>query len=698
MRISKRIISCLLIIAICICCFAGFSANASNTDISSVGTQSVSHNFTQSFTLTGNGATDVVAVANAQIGRSKASLGYTEAWCADFVSDCAKLAGQSAAVPFNGGVSYLYNAVLNAGGYQVSSPQAGDLVFYYCTSDGGWCHVAVMTDSVNSTHGNAGTAVTNVRYNYYRDNYYTNGGQCYTVTFVRPNYGGSTAMIGTSENLGDNFYASLAKSDSGVYMANVGGNVELADHTSLTDNSHIWKFSRQSDNSYVLYNCATGAVMDVANAGTAQGTNISMCPFLDNDAQKWYFYKQSDGTFVVRPKLCNLVLDVSGGYNDFGTNIQLWSFNQSAAQKFVLVKHPEVNTPVLSVEAGDYNTLTTFKCESDVMPYSYNLIIEKVDGDNITIYKTINNIQNKTFMYQLEEGTYLACAQVSNGYSTAQSGKVTFTVAGKPTIGEDGWTYSDKLYSDVNSENYEIEYLHTYKKISSESPGAEWTKGEFAKTEYVNYGEPYTSYIELPTSNTRVLADYYYYHFCSGSEGNNANFTSAGAYTHYDSISKDGVYEASVNSDYDDSRYKYYHLKWSNGTDAYCSSGVSCDGAFGNHGNRTYYWYKCFQYQDKVAVDYYYYTKPSEWVKVLDSTADSVTYRYRLRDGGVYGDANGDGKVTVSDATVIQKHCASLVTLSDKSELLADTDRNGRISVSDATKIQKYIAGIISQL
>ena len=136
MRISKRIISCLLIIAICICCFAGFSANASNTDISSVGTQSVSHNFTQSFTLTGNGATDVVAVANAQIGRSKASLGYTEAWCADFVSDCAKLAGQSAAVPFNGGVSYLYNAVLNAGGYQVSSPQAGDLVFYYCTRVG----------------------------------------------------------------------------------------------------------------------------------------------------------------------------------------------------------------------------------------------------------------------------------------------------------------------------------------------------------------------------------------------------------------------------------------------------------------------------------------------------------------------------------------------------------------------------------
>ncbi len=702
MKFSKRLITMLLITLMLIgtVFILPLTASAADTDIAETGTQSRDYNFSKNYNLTGNGAADIVAIARAQIGKTKANLGYTEAWCADFVSDCAKLAGQGGAVPFNGGVAYMYNAVMNAGGQKVSTPQAGDLVFYFCTTDNYWCHVAVMTDSVNSIHGNVGPSVTSIKYSYYLDGYYqtATGGTCYTVTFVRPNYKGSAAVFGTPTNLGDGFFASLAKSDSGVYLANINGNVELANHETIYDNSHIWKFSRQSDNSYVLTNCASGAVMDVANAGTTEGTNIGMCPLNNGDAQKWYFYKQSDGSYVVRPKYCQLVMDVKGAYNDFGTNVQIWTYNQSTAQKFSLIMQPVVNAPELSVEPGDYKTLTTFKCKIDVKPLSYDLIIKSVNGDKVTDYKTINMVQNDVFMYELPEGTYQAYARVSNGYSSAQSNKVTFEVSGKPVVGEDGWTYSDKLYSDVTFANYEIQYLHTYSKVASESPGAGWTKGEFVKKEYVNSGGSYWSDIELSTSDTRVVVNYIYYHYCGGSTGNDANFTQAGNFNHYDWLPKDGVKEHSSHADYDDSRYKFYHLKWSDGSDSYCKSGVSCDGSFGSHGNRSCYWYKRTQYQDRVAVDLYEYTKPSVWVSVHDSSADSVTYRYRLRTGGVFGDANGDGKVTVADATTIQKYCASLVNFSDNTKSLADVDRNGRITVSDATKIQKFIAGIISSL
>lgn len=59
-------------------------------------------NFSRSYTLTGDGATDIVNVARAQIGKNGGQLGYAsdpnnpysgEEWCADFVSDCAILAG-----------------------------------------------------------------------------------------------------------------------------------------------------------------------------------------------------------------------------------------------------------------------------------------------------------------------------------------------------------------------------------------------------------------------------------------------------------------------------------------------------------------------------------------------------------------------------------------------------------------------------
>ena len=693
----KRMVSFVLITMLLVSCV--LTSNAASVDTADTATQSRDYNFSKNYNLTGNGATDIVAVANAQIGRSKSALGYTEAWCADFVSDCAKLAGQSAAVPFNGGVAYLYNAVIAAGGYTVSNAQAGDLVFYYCTTDNAWCHVAVMTDSVNSTHGNVGVNVTNVRYNYYCDGYYDiNGGKCYTAIFVRPNYQLSTAVLGTPSDLGDNFYASLAKNDSGVYIANVNGNIELADHNTVSDNAHIWKFVRQSDNSYTLYNCATGTVMDAANAGTVNGTNVCMCPLNNGDAQKWFFYKQSNGAYVIRPKYCSLVLDVNGGYNDIGTNIQLWTYNQSVAQMFSLIMQPTVNAPSLTVEPGDYKNLTTFKCKTDVKPLSYDLVISTVSGDNVTHYKTINKVQNETFMYELPEGTYQAYAVVSNGYSTAESNKITFSVTGKPVTGDDGWTYSNKLYSDITSANYEIQYLHTYSKVSSESPGAGWTKGDLVKREYVNSGDPYWSYIELPTSDTVVLVNYIYYHYCGASTGSDANFTASGGYVHYDWLPASGVYEYSVKNDYDDSRYKFYHLKWTNGSDAYCSSGTSCDGSAGSHGNRSCYWYKYSQYQNKVAVDYYRYTKPSQWTSVADSSADSVTYRYKLKESTVFGDANGDGKVTVVDATMIQKYSASLVSFSDATLTMLDVDRNGRVNVSDATKIQKYIAGIVSKL
>ena len=697
MKFSGRLLTLFLVSLIMVSSVFGISmsASAAKTTVANTSTQSRDYNFSKGYNLTGNGAVDIVAVARAQVGKSKSNLGYTEAWCADFVSDCAKLAGQSSAIPFNGGVAYMYNAVLGAGGYKVSTPQAGDLVFYYCTSVSSWCHVAIMTDSVYSIQGNVNNAVLNIKYGNYCDQY----GQCYSVTFLRPNYKASASVFGTPVDLGDGFYASLVKSSSGVYLANVNGNVQLADYNTINDNSHIWKFVRQSDNSYFLYNCATGTVMDVANAGMIDGTNVSMCPLNSSDAQKWYFYKQSDGSYVIRPKLCVLVLDAASGSDAYGTNIQLWTYNQSTAQMFSVVKQEPIKAPTLSVIAGDYKTLTTFKCNTDKTPVNYDLVISTVSGSVVSPYKTINMVQNETFMYELPVGKYQAYAQVSNGYTTAKSVVVTFEVAGKPVVDADGWTYHNILTSGISPANYEIQYKYTYTKVAAESPGAGWVKGDFAEKQYVNSGEPYWSNIELATSDTRILLDYYYYHFCGGSSGNVANFAATSSLGHYDSLSKNGVYEYSVTNDYDDSRYKFYHLKWADGSDAYCSSGVSCDGSFGSHGNRSYYWYKSSQYQDKVAVDCYNYTKTGDWTTKIETNGYvDVTYRYRLKDDALFGDANGDGRVSIADATTIQKHCASIITLSDSSLTIADTDRNGRVSVSDATKIQKFLAGIITEL
>lgn len=116
--------------------------------------QSRKGNFNRSYTLGSSEAGNLAAVAQAQVGWR---LGYTENWCADFVSDCADLAGLSAKIPRNANVTQLYNAVVRAGGTEVSDPQAGDLIFYRCDCMARpLLHVGIMLDNTYSAEGNLG--------------------------------------------------------------------------------------------------------------------------------------------------------------------------------------------------------------------------------------------------------------------------------------------------------------------------------------------------------------------------------------------------------------------------------------------------------------------------------------------------------------------------------------------------------------
>ncbi len=111
--------------------------------------------------LTGDGAKDMVNVAVAQAGRKDDDDGWypsREAWCADFVLDVARVAGQTVAVPdapANAACGTFRNALLKAGAIEVETAQAGDLVFYCSTSGDTTYHVGIMKDSRYSVEGNA---------------------------------------------------------------------------------------------------------------------------------------------------------------------------------------------------------------------------------------------------------------------------------------------------------------------------------------------------------------------------------------------------------------------------------------------------------------------------------------------------------------------------------------------------------------
>ena len=128
---------CLAVLVICLMisqfCMLGLAA-ASETD-----------NFLDDYTLTGAGGADMVAIAMAQEGRTGKDFGYDDQWCAYFVSDCARIAGETGAIPAHGTCTYLYQNILNAGGIvSTQDPRPGDICFINWKGGSRMSHVEIV--------------------------------------------------------------------------------------------------------------------------------------------------------------------------------------------------------------------------------------------------------------------------------------------------------------------------------------------------------------------------------------------------------------------------------------------------------------------------------------------------------------------------------------------------------------------------
>lgn len=83
------------------------------------------------------------------------------------------------------------------------------------------------------------------------------------------------------------------------------------------------------------------------------------------------------------------------------------------------------------------------------------------------------------------------------------------------------------------------------------------------------------------------------------------------------------------------------------------------------------------------------------------STEDSSKYgefAISIKQNTLIGDTNGDGNVTIADATELQKYLANIVDFDDKQLAVADTNGDGNVDIQDATQIQKYLAQLIPSL
>lgn len=245
--------------------------------------------------------------------------------------------------------------------YSQYVPKVGDVVtvdWNHNSGDNSYCpdHVVVIIkvnndNSFVTSEGNTNSALdlndrTVEEYTYTRSNsssmFTRVGGFGRVICALRP-IDPSGAAPGAQWTEYDDFYAYLIVmndkdgNSAWKHLASEGSdnNVQIASGGNQnTSDAQIWRFVRQSNNNYVIYNCKDGSCLDAYGAGTDNGTNVyTYKEYVGGSNQQWTIYRNGDG-FSIKAAHCSKFLDCNGGYTTAGTNVQLWEYNGSNAQKF----------------------------------------------------------------------------------------------------------------------------------------------------------------------------------------------------------------------------------------------------------------------------------------------------------------------------------------------------------------------------
>lgn len=257
-------------------------------------------------------------------------------------------------------------------------------------------------------------------------------------------------------------------------------------------------------------------------------------------------------------------------------------------------------------------------------------INNRLDASNCTSYNKqwprgttyeIKNIQaGDGKNYNLQSSANLSGTITSNTQSKAV---IVITTDGTATT---EWQEARVLPGNLNPEELDIEYKHTYIQKGRTSPGNGWTMIEEGPVQYENDGAPYESDNPLPTSAERVLVGHYYFHYCNN--GENANYYKKDYLPVKHTVSMSAMSDFTVEywtTDGDGSGRKVYRLIHKSGQ--WAGGYAKC----GTNGSMVYY--EGDVYQNKKAYRINTYRKISEWTETFDSTATSYSVRWRYKGG-----------------------------------------------------------------
>ncbi|OZG61789.1 1,4-beta-N-acetylmuramidase [Bifidobacterium lemurum] len=220
---------------------------------------------------------------------------------------------------------------------------------------------------------------------------------------------------------GTYYINSVLKDSSSVEIA--GGGAANGVKTQLYQYNHTkaqqFRFTKQSDGSYVIQNVNSGKVLDVSNGSAGNGAVVQQYDANGTTAQRW-FIRDSGAGYYVQSALGNWVLDISGAATTNGTAVALYAPNNSQAQKFVMASTDA------SVPTGKKVRVTSMAKSNMVMDISGGSVANgakvqlyawnETDAQRYTFTEVGNNVYR---IVNVKSGKVLDAASGATGNGTA---------------------------------------------------------------------------------------------------------------------------------------------------------------------------------------------------------------------------------------------------------------------------------------
>ncbi len=179
----------------------------------------------------------------------------------------------------------------------------------------------------------------------------------------------STAYAALSIPNGDYYINSFAKDSSSVDMpgASTADGARPQLYQANGSQAQQYRFTRQSNGSYVIINVNSGKALDVSGGAAGNEAVVQQWDPNGSTAQQWYV-RDSGAGYYLQSALGNWVLDLAWGSVANGTSARLYAPNGTSTQKFLIsaVTTIPINTPVELSSALQSNLAVDLPAASNV--------------------------------------------------------------------------------------------------------------------------------------------------------------------------------------------------------------------------------------------------------------------------------------------------------------------------------------------